>query len=173
MVICALCFGQAVNANTTKVYVHKDKNGILVFTDKPVPGATLVNLNHKTLTMPATDTSILSRLQAEDEIKAIEYRISINQPDDKATIRDNNGIVRVAGQVLPSMRHDHRVRLRLDGKIWQKPHKNAVFILRNIDRGEHSVVLELIDEKDKVIASSDPSIFYLFRASVQRSGNAQ
>jgi hypothetical protein len=173
MVITALFSSHCIATELIKVYVHKDQNGILVFTDKPVPGATLVNLNRNTLTMPATDTSILSQLQAQSEVKAVDYRLSINQPDDKSTIRNNNGVVRIAGQVLPSMKHNHRVRLKLDGKAWQKPHKNTVFILRNIDRGEHSVVLELIDDKNQIVTSSDPVTFFLFRVSAIKTTNSQ
>lgn len=149
-----------------KVYVYKDKNGNTVFSDQPLPGAKEVKVNSKTLTMPSTDTAILDQLQATDEIKQIEYQLNINQPEEQATIRDNGGVVNVSGQVNPALKFGQKVQLKLDGQIVQKPHSNVIFVLRDINRGEHSIVLELLNAKGKVIASSKPRTFYVFRASL-------
>lgn len=149
-----------------KVYVYKDKNGNTVFSDQPRPGAKEVKFNSKTMTMPATDTRILDLLQAQGQIKPLEYQLNINQPEDKATIRDNSGQVNISGQVNPALKFGQKIQLRFDGQIVQKPHSNAIFVLRDINRGEHTIVLELLDAQGKVIASSKPRTFYLFRASV-------
>ena len=149
-----------------KVYVYKDKNGNTVFSDQPRPGAKEFKFNSKTMTMPATDTSIFDRLRAQDEVKPVKYQLDVNQPEEKATIRDNGGQVNISGQVSPALKFGQKVQLKLDGQIVQKPHSNVIFVLRNIDRGEHTIVLELLDAQGKVIASSKPRTFYLFRASV-------
>ena len=41
-----------------------------------------------------------------------------------------------------------------------------MFALRNIDRGEHQIKLELLNEKGKVIASSEAVTFYMHRARI-------
>jgi hypothetical protein len=58
------------------------------------------------------------------------------------------------------------VRLVFDGLAYGEPQNSAVFVLRDIDRGEHTIQLELIDQNGKLIAVSPVTTFYLHRASV-------
>jgi hypothetical protein len=149
-----------------KVYVYKDKNGDKVFSDQPHPGAKEVKFNSKTMTMPTTDTGIFGQLRTQGDAKPLKYQLSVNQPEDQATIRDNGGVVNISGQVSPTLKFGQKVQLKLDGQIVQKPHSNVIFVLRDINRGEHTIMLELLSPQGKVIASSKPRTFYLFRASV-------
>jgi hypothetical protein len=59
-----------------------------------------------------------------------------------------------------------RVRLLLDGKSQGEPQNNAVFILRDVHRGEHKLQMELFDQSGKLIATSPVTTFYLHRTSV-------
>lgn len=155
----------ASNDTGKKVYVYQDQKGNTVFTDQAKPGAKLVDMTHNTLTMPATDTRIVT--QVEEQSTTPQYRVTINSPKQKQTIRDNQGIVEIYGAVTPSkVSFNHEFRLKLDGKIIQKPHANAHFVLRDVDRGEHTIVLELINDNQQVIASSTAVTFYLFRTSI-------
>lgn len=154
-----------------KVYVYKNDKGELVYSDQPSPGAKPVKIKQQTLTMPATNTAILDELQAQDQVKAVKTTIIIKHPQAKATIRNNHGEVTVIGQVSPTMQHGYKVRLKLDGQIRQKPHAKVHFVLRGISRGEHNIVLELLDDKGKVLATSEPRTFYLFRTSVLHKPN--
>jgi hypothetical protein len=146
------------------IYVYKNDRGTLVFTDQARPGARLVNMNHNTLTMPATNTNIVTAEPTSGS--AAQYKVAITRPTAQQTIRDNNGVVQVSGQISPQLGQGHKFRLKLDGEIRQKPHSNAHFVLRNVDRGEHQVVLELLNAKEEVIAASEAITFQLFRASI-------
>jgi hypothetical protein len=44
-----------------------------------------------------------------------------------------------------------------------------MFVLRNIDRGEHIIKMQLLNDKGKIIASSKPITFYMHRASVNNA----
>lgn len=148
-----------------KIYVYTDKNGHSVFTDRAKPGAKLVDMSHNTLTMPATDTRIVTEVAKQNATP--QYRVTINSPQHQQTIRSNEGLIEVSGTVNPSrLSFNHKYQLRLDGRIIQKPHANANFILRDVDRGEHTIVLELLNDNLKVIAKSDPVSFHLFRTSI-------
>lgn len=165
LAVCAV----TATASEKKVYVHTDENGILVFSDKPEPGAQVVNLNKRQqLTMPSVDTSILEQLQNQDKEEKPLYQVFIDQPLDQATIRDNHGNIYVTGHVTPSFRTGFKVRLLLDGKQRQKPHSTAIFRLKDVDRGEHTLVLELLDSSGQVLAVSEPRTVYLFRTSTIR-----
>ncbi|CAM5218367.1 hypothetical protein [Alishewanella longhuensis] len=43
---------------------------------------------------------------------------------------------------------------------------STAFVLRDIDRGEHNIQLELLDQSGKLIATSPLTTFYLHRASL-------
>lgn len=159
-------------ADNKKIYVYTDEKGNTVFTDTKRPNAKEVNVKTNTMTMPATDTSVLQPT-VSDESSKVKYDLRITTPNQQQTIRNNSGRVEIAGNITPSLRHDYHYRLMLDGKQIQKPHASAHFVLNDVDRGEHSIVLELINDQQRVIATSEAVTFYLFRASVLHTNGSQ
>lgn len=152
-----------VQAYQAKVYVWRDENGVLVFSDSPRPGAEEVKVEEKNDVLPSVDTSILDITPQVIEDK---YEVVVTQPEQNATIRDNSGSVFVSGGIKPIFKRGFKVRLILDGKVYEKPQTHSMFALRNIDRGEHQIKLELLNEKGKVIASSEAVTFYMHRARI-------
>ncbi|GAB2906286.1 DUF4124 domain-containing protein [Rheinheimera gaetbuli] len=147
---------------TKKVFVTRDANGVLVFSDSPQPGAEEVNLSQRANIMSATDSTLPVTRKAEKEAFSVE----IVQPEEQGTVRDNTGSVYVSGKVNPMFERGLRLRLLLDGKPQSEPQSTAVFILRDVERGEHKLQLELFDQNGKLIATSPVTTFYLHRASV-------
>ncbi|MAG76560.1 MAG: DUF4124 domain-containing protein [Colwelliaceae bacterium] len=152
-----------VQAYQAKVYVWRDENGVLVFSDSPRPGAEEVKVEEKNDVLPSVDTSILDITPQVIEDK---YEVVVTQPEQNATIRDNSGSVFVSGGIKPIFKRGFTVQLILDGKVYEKPQTHSMFALRNIDRGEHQIKLELLNEKGKVIASSEAVTFYMHRARI-------
>ena len=160
-VLCA-----KVDAGSTKIYVWRNADGVLVYSDSPKPGAEEVNVNSPNISNSSVDTSILDITP-----KTIEndYQVEITQPEDSATIRDNTGSVYVSGRIKPIFKKGLTIALVLDGKPYLKPQSNSMFILRDIERGEHQIKMDLLDEKGKIIASSTSITFYMHRASVNKA----
>lgn len=148
--------------NAAKIYVWRNEAGVLVFSDSPKPGAEEVEVKKNDNVIPSVDTSIL-----DIKPKAVEesYEVSITQPENHATIRDNTGSVYIAGRIQPVFKRGHTIQLYLDDKPYEDPQPQAMFILRNVDRGEHQIKMELINDKGKVIALSEVITFYMHRAS--------
>lgn len=145
-----------------KVFVTRDANGVLVFSDSPQPGAEELNLETRANIMSATDATLPVTRKPQPE----PYTISIVQPEEQGTVRDNTGSVYVSGKIMPMFQRGLRVRLLMDGKPQSEPQNNTVFILRDVDRGEHTLQMELFDQNGKLIATSPVTTFYLHRASV-------
>lgn len=161
LLICSSVFA------TGKVFVYRDADGTLVFSDTPKSADTEeVKINVGPTVVPSEDTSILSQSAPSSQPEAITYQIQLNQPSPEATIRDNTGSVYVSGGITPNFPPGFKVRLLLDGKPYQQPISRATYIMRNIDRGEHTVQMQLLDRSGKVIASSQTTKFYLHRNSV-------
>ena len=163
ILILTVIMASPVDAAQAKVYVWRDENGVLVFSDSPRAGAEEVKVREDALTLPSVDTSILDiKPQVIDDT----YEVVITQPENNATIRDNSGSVYVAGGIKPIFKRGYRIQLYLDGKAHSKPQTHSMFALRNVDRGEHQIKMDLIDKTGKVIASSESVTFYMHRASV-------
>ncbi|MEI6895144.1 MAG: DUF4124 domain-containing protein [Colwellia sp.] len=155
-----------VHPNTTKIYVWRDEQGILVFSDSPRAGAEEVKTSPGNIIQASTslDTEVLDITPQ----KTIEkYEIVINIPKNNATIRDNTGSVYIAGGIKPRFKSGFEVQLVLDGIPHKKPQKNSMFSLRGIDRGEHKIKMLLLDNKGKIIASSASVTFYMHRTSTR------
>ncbi|WDE11205.1 DUF4124 domain-containing protein [Thalassomonas haliotis] len=149
-------------ATSTKIYVWRNEQGVLVFSDTPRPGAEEVKVENNNDQLTSVDTSIL-----DIKPKAIEekYQVSISQPENNATVRDNTGSVYVAGRIKPIFKKGLKIQLYLDNIPYQEPQDHSMFVLRNIDRGEHKIKMDLINNQGKVIASSESIVFYMHRAS--------
>lgn len=145
-----------------KVFVTRDENGVLVFSDSPQVGAEEVNFTSRPNVMAATDATMPAPKKP-----AIEpFKVEIAQPEDQGTVRDNTGSVYVTGKIYPMFERGLRVSLLVDGTALAEPQNNAVFILRDIVRGEHKLQMELFDQSGKLIATSPVTTFYLHRATV-------
>ncbi|MEO3678085.1 DUF4124 domain-containing protein [Rheinheimera sp. FR7-31] len=153
----------AVSAQESKkVFVSRDANGVLVFSDSPQADAEELTLSSRANIMAATDPTLPTTKKAATE----SFTVEIVQPEHQGTVRDNTGSVYVSGKISPMFERGLRVRLLIDGNAKTEPQNNAVFILRDIERGEHTLQMELFDQNGKIIAVSPITTFYLHRASV-------
>ncbi len=155
-------------ATSAKIYVWRNEAGVLVFSDSPRPGAEEaeeVEVKPGNVVKSNVDTSVLDITPKEIDEK---YQVEITQPEHNGTVRDNTGSVHVKGRIKPVFKRGLKIQLILDGKPYQKPQTHSMFALRNVDRGEHKIKMQLIDTKGKVIASSEEVTFYMHRAVVAR-----
>ncbi|GAA5132286.1 DUF4124 domain-containing protein [Thalassotalea piscium] len=156
-------FCAEVDAGSTKVYVWRNAEGILVYSDSPKPGAEEVTVQNPNISNSSIDTSILD---ITPKVVESNYEVEIIQPVNNATIRDNTGSVYVSGRIKPIFKRGLKISLLIDGKPYLEPQSHSMFVLRDIERGEHQIQMNLLDDKGKIIASSTPITFYMHRASV-------
>jgi len=164
-VLCSsLCWAlpQEKPSDDKTVFMTVDKNNVPVFSDNPVPGASQLQLKEGNRMPAVTPPVNLPTPSVDDNPK---FQVHIDKPNDQDTIRDNTGTIYVSGLVSPMFSQGLRVQLFLDNKLVAGPSGNANFILHDIDRGEHKLRLELLDQSGKVIAQSTEITVYLHRAS--------
>jgi hypothetical protein len=90
--------------------------------------------------------------------------VTILSPANGETVHDNDGNVAVrleAGGAGASS----RIRVLLDGRPYGPDLARASFTLQGIERGEHTLQAQLIDQTGKEIASSNTVKFHMWRAS--------
>lgn len=165
LTILSISLAVPVYAFTTKIYVWRNAEGTLVFSDSAKPGAEEVKTQPGNVIQSKTsiDTSVLDITPQKINEK---YEIIVTTPKNNATIRDNTGSVYIEGGIKPRFKAGFTIQLLLDGVPYKKPQKHSMFSLRGIDRGEHKIKMLLLDEEGKVIASSTSVTFYMHRASV-------
>jgi hypothetical protein len=182
LALTTMTLSTAANGAATKVYRTVDENGNVIFTDMP-PGeqgtprgsnTTEVELdavNGYEPTGRRTDASgrelwIVDDLDAETEEAdgpVIYSTLTVDSPAPEEALRANDGTVHITGALLPALAPEHRVRLVLDGA----PHSlapQAQFTLTNMDRGAHTVSLEVVDASGTTLISSTTTTFYVLRA---------
>lgn len=92
--------------------------------------------------------------------------IVIDRPTTGETIHSNTGTVPVAvslpGRTIVA---GERLRVLIEGKPYGADQPAMTFELQGIERGEHSLHVQLIDAKGATLATSRNVTFYLWQAS--------
>lgn len=153
------------------VYKWSDKDSKVYYSDKPHQNAEPVELKEKTLNkiaLPSIDAS-----DSDKTIEKISYHINITSPEEEATIRDNNGNFEVTATVIPEIKSQYLMVLKLDGQRITSPQPSSTFKLTNIDRGEHTIVVDALTQNGKVFASSPPRKIFLHQATINSTPKKQ
>lgn len=167
---CVCLLGaSAANAAETKIYKTVDKDGNVVFTDRPPKNDDSVeevkvaapNTADLGVATPAVDSSIEAQT-----VETFSYRtLRITSPEHDQSVRENTGgNVEVVIEVQPQLRAEHELRLLVDGATEQVGRQSR-FILSGIDRGTHTLQVEVLHRSGEVLVASDPSVFHMQRYS--------
>jgi hypothetical protein len=94
--------------------------------------------------------------------------LTFGAPTNEGTIRDNDGNVKVAVNVVPPLRADRgdQLRLSLDGGILDADLSSAGVVLSGLDQGTHTLQAAVTDKDGRVLILSDPVEFYLKHWSI-------
>ncbi|HIP53169.1 MAG TPA: DUF4124 domain-containing protein, partial [Chromatiales bacterium] len=149
-------------------YKWVDDEGVH-YSDRGRPGAEVIHLP-KDVSHPSTHAATPPREKEEPagspETPVEGYTLfAITQPAQDGTVRSNVGKVQVVLSLEPDLAPDHRFRFYLDGKALEGEFSTAVVEFTNVERGEHSLRVEIVDiEKGRVIAPRSTR-FWLRRAA--------
>lgn len=144
----------ALPASAT-IYKYIDKNGNLVLTDQPVPGAVIVP-EHPVMTMPFPKGDLLPGPVKKDT--KVNYTITITSPEANAIYyRNQDDSVAVAVSVDPALKPGSVLQLELDGK----PFDGTEIDIDSLDRGSHSIGGEIIDGQGNIVVKAPNTVFFV------------
>lgn len=155
------------------VYKWTDANGTVHFTDTPREGAEEVHVAPPQTYTPAPLPPIPPRPEAPPP--AIDYtRFELTAPAQEATLRDNTGDITVTFVLEPALKvgRGHKLVVLLDGQA-QPPVKANTVILKNVDRGSHSLQGQIVDARGEVLMASQAVTVHLFRQSIMAPNRAR
>jgi len=168
LVISVLLLGLIISAGQAQAEVYKRVNpdGSVEYSDQPMEGATAIRVPKPStyrappLNRPKTASSTKS------ETTSFEYQsLRITTPENDKVIRSNAGNITAIARLIPELQSGHRARWRLDGEIIKGV--NALELrLKNVDRGSHTLQVEIVDADGNILVSSEPVTFHLLRHSI-------
>ena len=161
--ICLLG-ASAANAAETKIYKTVDEDGNVVFTDVPPKGddsVEEVNVTAPNTADLGTATLPIDSSIDPQEVESFAYQsLRITSPEDDQSVREPMGDIEVVVEVQPKLRAEHELRLLVDGAA-QQVGRQSSFHLSGIDRGTHTLQVEVLHRSGEVLVASEPSVFHL------------
>ena len=156
-----------------EIYKWVDASGGVHYSDIPHPGAQrMVIPGVQSFTPPApveTKTDESQTVGSAEAAKAYKS-LAIVQPADQATIRNNQGYVLINVAIEPPLQDGDLLQIIFDGNPFGKPQSNLSFALSNINRGTHTLSVQVLDKHGKVILKSKPIQFFMHRPRVNMGG---
>ena len=151
------------------VYRSTDKNGNAVFTDQATENAQEIEIK-ETATYTETVPTYKPTSKKKNENKSMGYTsLSILQPASEEAIRSNSGNLTVSYSLQPALESKHSTELLIDGSPVQSSGSGGSFSLTNIDRGTHTLIVQVIDDSGSVLITSDSIMITMLRyAQVHR-----
>lgn len=160
-----------------QVYKWVDEDGVVHYSDQPVPGAELVTLPKRSSSnsVPATrqrsteprSAAAAATAPASKTPETVSYTaLSVTAPVAEETLWNIGGVLNVSLALQPALQPGHRLRLYFDGE--PREIRSLNFQLEEVWRGEHNLQAEVLDETGKTLIRSQPMRFYVQQTSIQR-----
>lgn len=157
-----------------KVYKTVDKDGHVTYTDqKPSDDARPMDLpNITTIQAPANTGSLPANPPGRAASAGQGYEhVTIVQPAADETFWGTGGDVLVRVVTVPALHPEHRVQILLDG-LAVSGSENGTAQLTGVERGEHDIMVRVIDGQDHTVATAGPVTFYVKQHSVLQPKSA-
>lgn len=145
-----------------QIYKYTDAAGNTAYSNQPPDGVKaetvelppLNSVESQQPIAPAPVTETVSREQTQSAYEVLELT---NLPTTEA-LRANNGTFTVTVLIKPRLQGPHLFRLLLDEQPYGQPSNVPILQLVNIDRGTHSLAVQIISG-DEVVQQS-PSVTF-------------
>ncbi|WP_228768318.1 DUF4124 domain-containing protein [Shewanella sp. TC10] len=165
LIISLILSSMAISNSHATVYRWVDENGKVHYSDEPKENAEAVDLsantqNNISVSIP-TETEVMKK-----SAEPITYRVRIVNPTQEETIRNNQGNFTVVASAAPELPKGYLLALYIDDILYGQPQPSAIFNVTEVNRGEHNLVVKILTQNGKVLASSSARKIFLHQASI-------
>jgi hypothetical protein len=161
----------AFAAQAAVVYKWTDSDGVIHFSDQPVPGAEKIHTSSGSLNGAAAPASSRSNLDVppagtQREAPALGYtEFAIASPVANQTFFGDEAI-NVGLTLEPAIKANHTLTWHLNGKEVEDQGSNAIqFKLPHLDRGTYAIAATITDPQSGESRSTDSVTFYVRQPS--------
>jgi hypothetical protein len=161
----------ATAAAFAEAYTWTDENGVVNYSDRPEPGATIIDLGENRFSRPrpttrSTPTTTTQNSEESSEPSGPGYSsLEITSPGAEETLWNIEATLSVSLTLTPALKAGHQVRAYFDGT--PQIVSGANFQIPEVYRGVHNLQVEVIDETGKLMIRSQPNRFYVQQNSVR------
>jgi hypothetical protein len=158
-------------ATAGEAYVWTDDQGIVHYSDRPVPGARKIELAEPNTGQspaprrPETAGDNTTEEPAETDAPFRYETLDIASPGAEETLWNIGGVLNVSLALNPPLQPGHQVRVYFDGNAQMVA--GTSFQLNEVWRGVHNLQAEVIDATGKMLIRSRPSRFYVQQNTVR------
>jgi hypothetical protein len=168
LLILIVCAAPAFAAQAVWKWV--DDKGLVHYSDRPVPGATRIEIATGTRAEPAAEQAPAPEEQPPStpaEPARTPYQtMQITSPGNDETIVNTAGQVTVQVQLEPGLQAGHALYVYLDGFLVEGfPTTGTSHTLTNVARGTHTLIATINDSRGR-FQESPPVTFSVRQASV-------
>lgn len=144
------------------VYRSVDADGNVGYTDRPSPDAEKVKID-KVQTVPAGPDDFKYTPPEKPDLGNYT-KLEIFNPENNHVFTGNTGEVNVSVTITPALRESDSFIFYMDGKK-QGDSGSPSFQMTNLDRGTHTVKVDVVNKDGKSLKSSAPVSFTIKRTS--------
>ena len=160
----------AFSAIAGEAYVWTDENGVVHYSDRPMPGARRIELaDPNTGQSPAPrqreDASSETTDETPEDSGPVRYEsLEVASPGAEETLWNIEGVLNVSLALSPALQPGHQVRVYFDGN--PQIVQGTSFQLQEVWRGVHNLQAEVIDQNGQMLIRSRPNRFYVQQSTV-------
>lgn len=166
LALLALLVAGAVMADA---YTWVDEEGVVHFSDVPVPGATRIQLAEPNAAQsPAPRRTTQASTSDTEETPAEPFRYTsfeIVSPGAEETLWNIEGVLNVSLSLAPALQPGHQIRVYYDGA--PRIVSGTSFQLNEVWRGVHNLQAEVLDETGAMQIRTRPTRFYVQQTTVR------
>ncbi|HSQ69109.1 MAG TPA: DUF4124 domain-containing protein [Steroidobacteraceae bacterium] len=161
----------AAVAQETKrdVWVWTDQNGVMQYSDRPVPGARKLLLSTASPEPPPAPaaSAVAPATAAKSTVEQVEYQsLEIWQPENGESFFGADATVDVRMRTEPAVADMDTLRLYLDGKLVEGATDSLEYTLSDLERGAHSITAVITDDRGNEKIRSEPRVFHIKQPTV-------
>ena len=160
----ALAVAQQTSA-TTVLYRWVDSDGIVHYSDRPVPGAQKVQIS-AAQTYKSTPVSGATARRTNTQPAAPQYRsVVVTSPTEGQTFINTGGKIDAGASVDPPLAAGHQLWFLIDGTRQPDP-ADGLTASFELGRGTHTLAAVVTDEQGREVATAPPVTFYVLQHSI-------
>lgn len=133
---------------SAQIYQYTDASGRSVYTDQPPMGVSASNLELSTInSVPTTvrqPSSTALKVESVSKHAIFYSQLQIIGLPAEQAIRANNGSFTVQVEITPKLANEHYLQLLIDGKTYGEASHSTTLLVKNLDRGEHRLAVQVL-----------------------------
>ena len=162
-------------AAAAEIWRWKDPNGVVHYSDQPVPGAERLSVTPapkpgSVITPPPPPRAAAAAASVDPEAAPtiVPYRRCVLSEPTNDQVFFNVSTIGATLDLQPPLQGDHRVQMLMNGKaVTDWPGDAAQFMLVDVHRGSYTLTGRVIDSAGRALCTSPTINFHLRQATVQ------